>query len=167
MLYWFSHIITWISHKYTCASPMWTSLPPGPRPTPLGCHRALGWLNSLWYTAIPHWLSYIYIMCLFQCSSLFIPPSLFPAVYTKSVPYVCILFLPCKQVHQYHFSRLHIYALIYDISFCLFDIFHPIWQALGSSASLELIQVCSFIWLSNIALYLCTTTSLSIHPMDI
>ena len=27
------------------------------------------------------------------------------------------LFLPCKQVYQYYFSRFHIYALIYDICF--------------------------------------------------
>ena len=27
------------------------------------------------------------------------------------------LFLPCKPVHLYHFSRFHIYALIYHICF--------------------------------------------------
>ena len=29
------------------------------------------------------------------------------------------LFLPCKPVHLYHFSRFHIYMLIYDICFPL------------------------------------------------
>ena len=29
------------------------------------------------------------------------------------------LLLPCKQVHQYHLSRFHIYALIYHICFSL------------------------------------------------
>ena len=31
-------------------------------------------------------------------------------------------FLPCKPFHLYHFSRLHIYALIYDICFSLSDL---------------------------------------------
>ena len=31
------------------------------------------------------------------------------------------LFLPCKQVHLYHFSRFQIYALIYNICFLLSD----------------------------------------------
>ena len=34
------------------------------------------------------------------------------------------LFLPCKPVHLYHFSRFHIYALIYDICFSLSDLLH-------------------------------------------
>ena len=39
---------------------------------------------------------------------------------------------------------------------------------LVSSASLELTQICSFLWPSNIPLYICTTTSLSIYlSMDI
>ena len=39
---------------------------------------------------------------------------------------------------------------------------------LGSSTSLKLIQRCSFLWLNNIPLYICTTASLSIHLlMDI
>ena len=33
-------------------------------------------------------------------------------------------FLPCKPVHLYHFSKFHIYALIYDICFSLSDLFH-------------------------------------------
>ena len=48
---------------------------------------------------------------------------------------------------------------------------HPAQQALGSSTSLQLTQMCSFIWLSNIPLhiyiyiyiYIYTIASLSIH----
>ena len=29
--------------------------------------------------------------------------------------------LPCKQIHQYHLSRLHMYVLIYSICFSLYD----------------------------------------------
>ena len=35
-------------------------------------------------------------------------------------------FLPCKPVHLYHFSRLYIYALIYDICFSLPDLLHSV-----------------------------------------
>ena len=72
-------------------------------------------------------------------------------------------FLPCKLVHLYHFSRFHIYALIYDICFSLSDLLYFIWQSLDPTTSLQMTQFRSFIWLSNTPLYICTTTSLSIH----
>ena len=77
-------------------------------------------------------------------------------------------FLPCKPVHLYHFSRFHVYALIYDIYFSLSDLLHSVWQSLGPSTSLQMTQFHSFLWLSNIPLYICTTSSLSIClPMGI
>ena len=36
------------------------------------------------------------------------------------------LFLPCKPIHLYHFSRFHIYALIYDICFSLSDLLYSV-----------------------------------------
>ena len=36
----------------------------------------------------------------------------------------------CKYVHLYHFSRFHIYVLIYDV-FALFDFLHSVWCSLG------------------------------------
>ena len=48
------------------------------------------------------------------------------------------------------------YALIHNISF-------SVWltslckQALGSGISVQLTQICFFLWLSNIPLYICTT----------
>ena len=47
------------------------------------------------------------------------------------------LFLPCSPVHLYHFSRFHIYMLIYDICFSLSDLLHSVWQSLGRSTSLQ------------------------------
>ena len=35
-------------------------------------------------------------------------------------------FLPCIHVHLYHFSRFHIYALIYDICFPPSDLLHSV-----------------------------------------
>ena len=72
------------------------------------------------------------------------------------------LFLPCKLVYLYHFSRFHMYVLIYDICFSLSDLLHSVWQSLDPSTSLQMTQFHSFLWLSNIAFYICTT-SLSIR----
>ena len=72
-------------------------------------------------------------------------------------------FLPCKPVHLYHFSRFHIYAFIYDICFSLSDLLHSARQSLDSSTSLQMTQFRSFLWLSNIPLYICTTSSISIR----
>ena len=36
------------------------------------------------------------------------------------------LLLPCKPVHLYHFSRFHLYALIYDNGFSLSDLLHSV-----------------------------------------
>ena len=71
--------------------------------------------------------------------------------------------LPCKPVHLYHFSRFHIHALIYDICFSLSDLLDSVWQSLDPSTSQQMTQFRSFLWLSNIPLYICTTTSLSIR----
>ena len=80
----------------------------------------------------------------------------FPCYVHKSV--LCLsLLLPCKQDHQYHFSRFHIHALIYDI-FLFLTFF-----TLGLSTLLELTQIHSSLWLSNIPLCTCITTSLSVH----
>ena len=70
--------------------------------------------------------------------------------------------LLCKPVHRYHISRFHIHALIYDICFSLSDLLHSVWQSLDPSMSQQMTQFHSFLWLSNIPLYICTASSLSI-----
>ena len=67
-----------------------------------------------------------------------------------------------EQTCQYHPSRFHMYALIYDICFSLSDLLPSVEQALGSSTSLELTQMHFFLWLCSILLYMCTTVF--IHP---
>ena len=85
---------------------------------------------------------------------------------------------PC-QVHSLHlrlyscpaprfirtifFFRFHIYVLAYGICFSLSDLLHPVWQTLGPSTSLQITQFRFFLWLNNIPLYICATSSLSIH----
>ena len=86
-----------------------------------------------------------------------------PLVSIHLFPTSVSLFLPCKPVHRYHFSRFHIYALIYDICFSLSDLLHSVWQSLDPSTPLQMTQFHSFLWLSTIPLYICTTSSLSTH----
>ena len=94
-----------------------------------------------------------------------------PQPYPMSAcPCICIctstsasLFLPWNEAHLYNCSRFHIHALIYDICFSLSDLFHSIWQTLGPFLSLQMTQFRSFFWPSNTPLYVCITSSLSIH----
>ena len=124
------------------------------------------------YTFLISYLFYTY-KCIYIHPNLPIHPTTTPTpCFTPQCPYICSLhlslFLPGKPVHLNHFSRFHIYALIYDISFSLSNLLHSVWQSLGPSTSLQMTQFHSFLWLSNIPLYICTTTPLSIHlPVSI
>ena len=71
-------------------------------------------------------------------------------------------FLPCKPVYLYHFSRFHMYVLIYGICFSLSDLLHSVWQFLDPSTSQQMNKFHLFLWLSNIPLYTCSISSLSI-----
>ena len=51
----------------------------------------------------------------------FVPACPFPTVSSSPFSTSASLFLPCHQVHQYHFSRFHIYVLPYGI-FSLSDL---------------------------------------------
>ena len=96
-------------------------------------------LISLFYAAASHQLYILQlVVCICPCHSLIssqltLPP---PRV-LKSILYVFVFtpvlplgssepFLSCKPVHLYHFSRFHIYALIYDICFSLSDFLHSV-----------------------------------------
>ena len=77
------------------------------------------------------------------------PPLVSIRLFSTSVS----LFLPCKLVHLYHFSRFYIYALIYDVCFSLSDLLHSVWQSLDPSTSQQMTQFRSFLWLNNSPLY--------------
>ena len=73
-------------------------------------------LSSLCYTATSHELVILHmVMYTFQWYSLNSSHSLvpFPHCVQSRFSTFASVFLPCKQVHQYHFSRFHMYALIY------------------------------------------------------
>ena len=50
------------------------------------------------------------------------------------------LFLLCKLDQLYHFSRCHMYALICDTRVSLSDLLQCVWQSLGPSTSLHVVQ---------------------------
>ena len=52
--------------------------------------------------------------------------------------------------------------ILCSICFSLSDLFHSAWQSLGLSMSLKMALFCFFAWLSDVPLYVCITSSLSI-----
>ena len=125
-------------------------------------------LISLCYAAASHWLSILHLVvyiCLchsLTSSQLTLPP---PRV-LKSILYVClydfIAVLPLGSSEPFFF-RFHIYVLAYGIFSSLSDLLRSVWQILGPSNSLQITQFRFFLWLSNIPLYICATSSLSIR----
>ena len=68
------------------------------------------------------------------------PPLVFLRLFSTSVS----LFMPCKLVRLHHFSRFHIYALIYDICFSLSNLLHSVWHSLSPSMSLQMTNFITF-----------------------
>ena len=127
--------------------PFLQSFPPIP---PFGFFRSpqSTAVSSLCSTADFHLLSilhkavYICHCHSFNSSHHLLPPP--PPTSTSWVSTSASLFLPYKQVHQYHFSRFHIYSLICNICFSLPDLLHFVLQTLGSSTPLQMTQFHSF-----------------------
>ena len=98
---------------------------------------------------------FLLVICFIQISvymsipiSQFIPPHHFPPLVSIRLFSISVSpFLPCKPVHLYHFSRFHIYVLIYDICFSLSDLLHSARQSLDPSMSQQMTKFHSFLWL--------------------
>ena len=73
--------------------------------------------SSSSHTVNSHWLSISHVVVyMFLCYSLqFVPSSSSHPVTTSRFSMSRSTLLPCKQVLQYHLSRVHTCALIYDI----------------------------------------------------
>ena len=143
-------------------------LPPShpPYPTPLGGHKAPSW-SPCAMRLLP--TSYFTFGSIYKSMPLshFIPAypshSLCPHVHS-----LCLCLYSCAAPRFFRtfffFFRFHIYLLAYGFCFFLSDLLHSVWQTLGPSTWLQITQFRFFIiWLSNIPLYICTTSSLSIH----
>ena len=122
---------------------LWNLSPTYPHPIPSGHHRAPDWApcvkqqlpknnNNKKNPSSPLAILrvVVYICQRFSSGS----PSLLPISVPTRVPSMSAsLFLPCKQVPQYHFSRFHINELIYGVCFSLFDF--TLQETLSSSTS--------------------------------
>ena len=119
--YWFyfCHTSTWINHRYTYVpSPLESLSHLLPILTPLGYCRAPVW--------VPWVIQKISICYLFKCVSVYASMLLCPFVLSSlssPQPLSISLFsmsaspsLLCKQVHQHHPSRFHIYVPIHGTS---------------------------------------------------
>ena len=122
-------------------------------------------LISLCYVAASHQLSVLHLVVyICQCysltsSQLTLPP---PCV-LKSILYVCILISVLLQGSSERFSFQIPYICVSIWYFSLSDLLHSVGQTLGPSTSLQITQFRFFLWLSNFSLYICATSSLSIH----
>ena len=162
IFWWF---LAWITHRCTCVPPSWTLFHLLPHPIPLGCSRASG-SSALLHASNLHWPSISHlIIYTFQSFSL---KSSHPCLLQMSPsPNVCSLHLClfCRLAYRvivtiFLNSNICVKILYWCFSFwltllCIIDSV--------SSASLERIQMCSFLKLSNIPLCIHTKTSLSIY----
>ena len=124
----------------------WTSLQP-PTPSHSARMSQSTRLSSLGQVANSHWLSVLHIVVyVSMLLSRFISHSLYPVVSISLFSMSASLPLPYKYVHQYHFSRFHIYALIYDVF-----LFSTYFTSITDSNRTD--SDSSFLWLNNISLY--------------
>ena len=98
-------------------SPPFVSPSHPPPSHPSGHQRVLSWAPCVLQQLPPGCLFYsnLYISMLF---SQFVPSSLSPTVSISLFSMSASLFLPCKWIHQYHFSN---FMLLYDSCFSLPD----------------------------------------------
>ena len=153
-----TQLSNWITRTFP---PSWASLS-SLHLTPLSHPRALSWAPCATCSSFPLAVLYLVVYkfscCSFSWSHLF-------------------LLLLCPQVHSLHLRLYPALQIGSSVTFfwipymCInirYFSLSDLWQPLDSSTSLQMTQFLSFLWLSNIPLYICTTISLSIHlSMDI
>ena len=64
--------------------------------------------------------------CVCFQATLHFPHPLLPGPAVSTTLFSVHPWLPCKQVHQYHLSRFHTSAFIWNICFSLSDLFHSV-----------------------------------------
>ena len=140
--------------------PSWNCLPPLIPSHPSRLSQSIG-LSTLSHTANFHWLSILHmIIYMFQHYCFHLSHPLLPRLCSQDCSLCLSPSLSCKKVHQFHLSRFHICALIYDICFSLSDLLHSVWQSVGPFVSANG-AVLVFSMAEFIPLYVCTTSSLS------
>ena len=147
--------------------PSWTSLWPPTPSHPSRLSQSTRFELPASYSKFPLAIYFTYVNVNVSVSLfLFIPPSPSPTAPTSLFSMSESPLLPCKYVHQYHLSRF--YTCV-NVQYLFFSFWLISLLIIGSRfIYLIKIQLCSFLWLNNIPLYICTTTFLSTHlSMDI
>ena len=86
-----------------------------------------------------------------------------PAGIHKFVFYICNSSTSALQKSSFvPFFIFYIQVIPYDIYLSPSDLLHSVRESLGSSMMLQMALFHSFLWLSNIPLYICTSSSLPI-----
>ena len=120
ILYWFSHILKWIHHRYTCVPPPSPYHPSGSSQCTSPKHP----VSCIEPGLVTHFM-YVIIHVSMPFSQI-IPPSPSPTeskrLFYTSVP----LLLSRIQGYCYHLSKFHIYALVYCIGVFLSGLLHSV-----------------------------------------
>ena len=119
----FVHTSTWISHRYIYVPSLLNLLP---HPTPSHPFRLSQIMFELDESHSKLSLGIYFIYGNVHVSVLlsqFAPPSPSPTLSTSLFSMSVSLLLPCKQVHQCHLSRFHIYTLVYEFVFLFLTYF--------------------------------------------
>ena len=102
-----------VNQLFVYIYPLW-NLPPATTP---GHHSTEQ--SCLCCRGVSHQLPVLCTCCSVYMSILisqFVPPFPSQPPLCSHVLYICVSILPCQQVNQYHSSRFHIYAVIYNFS---------------------------------------------------
>ena len=125
-----------------------------PHPTPLGCCRVLDWAPCDIQQLPTSCLFYIwYYMCFNATLSICLNLS-FPYYVHKSVFYVCVSIPTLQTGLLVPFFLISYMCVNIYIWLSFSDLLQFVQQLLGSSTSLELAQMHSFLWLSNSIVYM-------------
>ena len=153
---------------YTRPLPLEPSLQLPTDPTPLGCHRALGWASCMIQQLPTCYLLYTCLCICFNATLSICPTLFFPHCVHKSVLYVCAS-IAALQIGT-SVSFFYIPYVCVNIWYLLFS-FWLTSLCITGSRFIHLTRTHSnsfLLWLSNIPFCICTTTSFSIHLlMDI
>ena len=132
--------------------PSWTSFPPPTPSDPSRLSPSSG-LSALHHTADSHYLAVLHVVYMFQSSSILFTLS-FPLLCAQLFSLCFSLLLPCKLVHQYRFSRFHIYVNMLHLCFS----FWLTSLCIAGSRFIHLTRTDSnsFFFMANIPLFICT-----------
>ena len=157
----FCHISPWISHRYTYVHSL-----RNPLQSPTLAHlfrlsQSTEFELPVSYRKFSLAICFTYGCVYFNAVLSICLILSFPCHHREQVCSLCLCFYCCPKNRFISIALLEfqINALIWNICFSLLSVY----QALGSFTSVEQTQTCSFLWLSNISLYMYTTSSLSIH----